>query len=104
MPASAFGVAVIGQLPAGLPPAPELPSWTDVRQLLLPAVGLVVVGYSDNVLTEPTLEIGWRRVDDAHWRYTLDEPAETVVVVPANDYPGRAGRLVKKCRRFLEAA
>lgn len=45
------GVAVIGQLPAGLPPAPELPSWADVRQLLLPAVGLLVVGYSDNVLT-----------------------------------------------------
>lgn len=45
------GVAVIGHLPAGLPPAPELALWSDVRHLLLPAVGLVVVGYSDNVLT-----------------------------------------------------
>jgi MFS superfamily sulfate permease-like transporter len=32
-------------------PQPELPGLTDVRQLLLPAVGILVVGYTDNVLT-----------------------------------------------------
>jgi sulfate permease, SulP family len=46
------GVAVVGAIP------PELPRWglpqvsiEDVRSLLLPALGIVLVGYSDNVLT-----------------------------------------------------
>ena len=45
------GVAVLGELPAGLPPAPELPLWSDIRRLFLPALGLLLVGFSDNVLT-----------------------------------------------------
>jgi SulP family sulfate permease len=44
------GVAVVGMLTGGVP-QPELPGLTDVRQLLLPAVGILVVGYTDNVLT-----------------------------------------------------
>jgi len=44
------GVAVVGMLSGGVP-QPELPGLTDVRQLLLPAVGILVVGYTDNVLT-----------------------------------------------------
>jgi sulfate permease, SulP family len=44
------GVAVVGMLSGGMP-QPELPGLTDVRQLLLPAVGILVVGYTDNVLT-----------------------------------------------------
>jgi high affinity sulfate transporter 1 len=46
------GVQVIGEIPAGVP-APGLPSVSgaDVVGLLLPAVGVAVVGYSDNVLT-----------------------------------------------------
>ena len=46
------GVQVIGAIPAGAP-APGLPavSGADVLELLLPAVGIAVVGYSDNVLT-----------------------------------------------------
>lgn len=46
------GVQVIGSIPAGVP-APGLPavSGADVAALLLPAVGVAVVGYSDNVLT-----------------------------------------------------
>ncbi|HEX6360346.1 sulfate permease [Actinophytocola sp.] len=46
------GIQVIGTIPAGAP-APGLPavSGADVLALLLPAVGVAVVGYSDNVLT-----------------------------------------------------
>jgi sulfate permease, SulP family len=46
------GVAVVGAIPAGLPQL-GLPhvSIEDVKSLLLPALGIVLVGYSDNVLT-----------------------------------------------------
>ncbi|MGN6245028.1 MAG: SulP family inorganic anion transporter [Motilibacteraceae bacterium] len=45
-------VAVVGRIPAGLPPLslPSLPLG-DLRLLLLPAVGIAIVGYTDNVLT-----------------------------------------------------
>jgi sulfate permease, SulP family len=44
------GIAVIGAVPSGLP-APALPRTGDVRELLLPAFGVLVVGYTDTVLT-----------------------------------------------------
>ena len=46
------GLAVVGSVPAGLP-RPELPglSRADLTALLLPAVGITVVGYTDTVLT-----------------------------------------------------
>jgi high affinity sulfate transporter 1 len=46
------GVAVVGEIPAGLP-RPSLPdvSGGDLASLLLPAVGVMIVGYTDNVLT-----------------------------------------------------
>jgi high affinity sulfate transporter 1 len=45
-------VAVVGQVPGGLPPLalPEVQPG-DLRLLLLPAVGIAIVGYTDNVLT-----------------------------------------------------
>jgi SulP family sulfate permease len=48
----ARGIAVVGDIPAGLP-TPSLPdvSAADVASLLLPAVGVAIVAYSDNVLT-----------------------------------------------------
>ena len=45
-----YGIDVIGAVPAGLP-APVLPHLADLRQVLLPAVGVMLVGYSDNMLT-----------------------------------------------------
>jgi high affinity sulfate transporter 1 len=45
-----FGVAVIGEVPRGIP-APALPDSGDLGQLLLPAIGVLVVGYTDTVLT-----------------------------------------------------
>ena len=46
------GVEVVGTIPAGLP-VPRLTdvSASDVTDLLLPAVGVTLVAFSDNVLT-----------------------------------------------------
>lgn len=44
-----YGISVIGAVPAGLP-APVLPALTDVPQLLLPALGVLLVGYTDVIL------------------------------------------------------
>ncbi|MFD4141740.1 SulP family inorganic anion transporter [Streptomyces sp. NPDC058572] len=44
------GLPVIGEIPAGLP-GPELPALADLPQLLLPAVGVLLVGYTDFILT-----------------------------------------------------
>ncbi|MEU8233255.1 sulfate permease [Actinoplanes sp. NPDC048967] len=44
------GLAVVGTVPGGLP-TPALPDSGDLRHLLLPAVGVLVVGYTDTVLT-----------------------------------------------------
>ncbi|WP_414641786.1 SulP family inorganic anion transporter [Amycolatopsis sp.] len=44
-------VDLVGALPAGLPPAVSGVSAADVEQLVLPAVGIAIVGFSDNVLT-----------------------------------------------------
>lgn len=49
---TAVGIKVIGDVPAGLP-VPQLPSFAGVDwfKLLPAAVGIALVGYSDNVLT-----------------------------------------------------
>lgn len=46
------GVEVVGPLPSSLP-APHLPAltWNAVGSMLLPALAVVIVGYSDNILT-----------------------------------------------------
>jgi SulP family sulfate permease len=48
----ARGITVVGDIPAGLP-APSVPdvSGSDIASLLLPAIGVSIVAYSDNVLT-----------------------------------------------------
>lgn len=50
------GIKVIGDVPTGLP-TPALPdfSMADIGALLLPAVGIMIVGFSDNVLTARAL-------------------------------------------------
>jgi sulfate permease, SulP family len=47
-----LGVAVVGEIPAGLP-LPRWPqaSWSELQALLPAALGIALVGYSDNVLT-----------------------------------------------------
>ncbi|WP_392959145.1 SulP family inorganic anion transporter [Streptomyces sp. LN245] len=44
------GLAVIGKIPAGLP-RPDFPPLDTLPQLLLPAVGVLLVGYTDFILT-----------------------------------------------------
>lgn len=71
------GVRVIGAIPAGVP-VPGLPavSGADVLALLLPAVGVAVVGYSDNVLTARSFAI---RND-----YRIDANTELLALGTAN--------------------
>jgi high affinity sulfate transporter 1 len=57
------GIAVVGSIPAGLP-VPALPDLGDLRALLLPAVGVLVVGYTDAVLTARSFaDRGGYRID-----------------------------------------
>jgi SulP family sulfate permease len=45
-----YGIGVVGEIPSGLPPFSP-PSLADIEELLLPGVGVLLVGYTDNVLT-----------------------------------------------------
>ncbi|GAA2807891.1 SulP family inorganic anion transporter [Kitasatospora sp. CM 4170] len=49
------GLAVIGEIPAGLP-RPEAPDLADLRGLALPALGILLVGYTDFILTARAFE------------------------------------------------
>jgi len=75
------GIAVIGELPAGLP-VPELPhvSADDLIRLLLPALGVAIVGYSDVVLTA--------RAFAARHHYAIDANQELLALGTANAAAG----------------
>jgi len=71
------GIQVVGDVPGGLP-IPALPQVTaaDLAALLLPALGLTMVGYTDNVLTA-------RAFADRN-RYEVDANAELLALGTAN--------------------
>jgi sulfate permease, SulP family len=69
------GIAVIGPVPRGLP-TPALPAVGDLRHLLLPAVGVLVVGYTDMVLTA--------RAFAARGGYPVDANQELLALGAAN--------------------
>jgi len=71
------GVAVVGEIPAGLP-TPRVPdvSMADLAALLLPAVGVAIVGYSDNALTA--------RAFATRNHYTVDANQELLALGAAN--------------------
>jgi len=71
------GIAVVGEIPAGLP-TPSVPSISagDLGSLLLPAVGLAIVAYSDNVLTARTFA--------ARNGYAIDANQELLALGAAN--------------------
>ena len=73
----ARGIAVVGDIPAGLP-TPSLPSvsLSDLELLLLPAVGVAIVAYSDNVLTGRTFA--------ARNGYDIDSNQEFLALGAAN--------------------
>ncbi|GJF27657.1 sodium-independent anion transporter [Kitasatospora sp. NE20-6] len=50
-----YGILVIGDIPTGLP-RPSFPSLDDFRELVLPAVGVLLVGYTDVILTARAFE------------------------------------------------
>ncbi len=58
------GVALVGHIPAGLP-IPGLPKvhLSDVRELILPALGVLLVAFSDDVLTARAFERGGEVID-----------------------------------------
>ncbi|GAA4039070.1 SulP family inorganic anion transporter [Nonomuraea soli] len=60
-----LGIKVVGQIPSGLP-TPALPAPGDLPALLLPALGLLLVGYSDNVLTARSFAARHRQEVDAN--------------------------------------
>ncbi|TCN31200.1 sulfate permease family protein [Kribbella orskensis] len=71
------GVAVVGSVPSGLP-APMLPGVDlgDLRMLILPALGVALVGYTDTVLTG--------RAFAAKHRERIDADAELLALGTAN--------------------
>jgi high affinity sulfate transporter 1 len=69
------GIAVVGAVPRGLP-TPALPDLGDLRHLLLPAVGVLVVGYTDMVLTA--------RAFAARGGYPVDANQELLALGAAN--------------------
>jgi len=73
----AHGVAVVGDIPAGLP-TPSVPdvSGSDIASLLLPAVGVAIVAYSDNILTCRTFA--------ARNGYAIDSNQEFLALGAAN--------------------
>ena len=71
------GLSVVGTVPNGLP-TPHFPdlSASDLRDLLLPAAGIAVVGFTDNVLTG--------RAFGARVRYSVDATQELLALGVAN--------------------
>jgi high affinity sulfate transporter 1 len=71
------GIAVIGSVPSGLP-VPSLPAVDlgDLRLLILPALGVALVGYTDTVLTG--------RAFAAQHQERVDPDAELLAVGTAN--------------------
>lgn len=71
------GIAVVGDIPGGLP-APQVPEVTpeDVAALALPAVGIAIVAFSDNVLTARAFAV--------RNRYEIDANSELLALGTAN--------------------
>jgi high affinity sulfate transporter 1 len=71
----ARGIDTVGAVPAGLP-RPDLPNLADLRSLLLPALGILLVGYTDNILTA--------RAFAARGGYEVDANQELLALGAAN--------------------
>jgi high affinity sulfate transporter 1 len=65
------GIKVVGAVPAGLPvPAIPIPGITDLAMLILPALGIAIVGYTDNVLTARAFALKQGQTIDANQEWT----------------------------------
>lgn len=76
------GVALVGDIPAGLPAAPVWVGMADLRQLVAPALGLSVVAYTDNMLTA--------RAFAARHHEEVDAGQELLALAAANIAAGAA--------------
>jgi high affinity sulfate transporter 1 len=70
------GVALVGGVPGGLPAHPAWVGVADLRHLVLPALGLAVVAYTDNMLTA--------RAFAARHREDVDAGQELLALAAAN--------------------
>ena len=65
------GIKVVGAVPAGLPvPAIPIPDLADLAMLILPALGIAIVGYTDNVLTARAFALKQGQTIDANQEWT----------------------------------
>jgi len=66
-----YGIEVVGAVPVGLP-TPSIPTlaWSDISVLILPAVGVAFVGYTDNVLTARAFAIKLGQPINANQEWT----------------------------------
>ena len=65
------GIKVVGAVPAGLPvPAIPIPGLADLAMLILPALGIAIVGYTDNVLTARAFALKQGQTIDANQEWT----------------------------------
>ncbi|MBC7679396.1 MAG: sulfate permease [Pseudorhodobacter sp.] len=82
LPFQPGAVDLVGDLQASFPPAPTWLGFADLQLLVLPALGLAVVGYTDNILTA-------RAFGDRH-REEVDSGQELLALAAANVAAGLA--------------
>jgi high affinity sulfate transporter 1 len=80
LPLDGQGILFVGQIPAGLPAAPTIPSLADLGHLVVPAFGLAIVAYTDNMLTG--------RAFAARHREDVDAGQELLALAAANAAAG----------------
>ncbi len=80
------GIAVVGTVSARFPAMPVMVSTTDLGHLLLPAVGLAVVAYTDNMLTGRAFAYRHHEETDARQEF-LALAAANVAAGAAQGFP-----------------
>jgi high affinity sulfate transporter 1 len=80
LPLDGQGILFVGQIPAGLPAAPTVPTLADLGHLVVPAFGLAIVAYTDNMLTG--------RAFAARHREDIDAGQELLALAAANAAAG----------------
>lgn len=80
------GVALVGDIPTGLPPAPAGVSLSDLGHLVVPSIGLAIVAYTDNVLTGRAFALRHHEETDAS-RELLALAVANVAAGAAHGFP-----------------
>jgi sulfate permease, SulP family len=80
------GVALVGDIPTGLPPAPSGVPLSDLGRLVGPSLGLAIVAYTDNVLTGRSFAVRHHEETDAA-RELLALAAANVAAGAAHGFP-----------------